>query len=87
LFERGPVRGLIRRKASTDRIDAEGKQAIEFTIGVGRWQESPTQQVPVERFKMSNIENNPVPLRDRTLVQRIGSNDTEKGIGMMPRFP
>jgi hypothetical protein len=38
------------------------------------------QQIPVERLEVSNVENNPVPLRNRALIQRIGPHNAEERI-------
>src|ERR1700722_6389008 len=39
-----------------------------------------TQEIPIERLEVSDIKDDAVTLRNRPIVQRLGSHDTEKRI-------
>jgi hypothetical protein len=38
------------------------------------------QKIPVKRLEMSEVENRPVALRDRSIMEGSGPNQTEQGI-------
>jgi hypothetical protein len=44
------------------------------------------EQVPIERLQMAEIEDNAMPLRDGTLVQRGGIDQIEKAVGLRARL-
>jgi hypothetical protein len=39
------------------------------------------QKIPVKRLEMSEVENRPVALRDRSIMEGSGLNQTGQGIG------
>ncbi len=78
--ETGPIGWLVSRETTSDRIDPEGKQLVEFLSRVGERQQPPVQQVSIKRFQMADVEDNPVPLRNGTLIKRIGANNVEQRV-------
>src|SRR5450432_2994557 len=69
LSERRPIGRLVSRQSTVYRVNAKCKKMIEFRVKSGPCQETFAYQVPIERFQVSDIKNNPVPLRDRPLVE------------------
>jgi hypothetical protein len=41
------------------------------------------QEVPIESFQVSNVENNAMALCDRPIIERIRMNDGEKIVGLL----
>jgi len=76
-----PVLGLIGGKSTTDRINPERKEAIVFRVqGVDR-ENAVSQQIPVERFQVTDVEDDAVSFRDGTFVKRILPDETEELVG------
>ncbi len=42
------------------------------------------KQIPVEGLKVSDIKNDAMPLRNRTVVDGLGLHDVEKGVTSAP---
>src|ERR1700680_2914567 len=43
-----------------------------------------SQQVPIQRFQMTESQNNPVPFRIRPLVERVGSDNAKNLVRATP---
>src|SRR5689334_22234790 len=68
LLNPGPVGRLILRQASAYRVDAECKQPIEPGVERRLSEGRGADHVPVECFKVAEIEDDAMPFRDWTLV-------------------
>ena len=86
LRPRGPIRGLIRRQAAIHRIDAEREQSIELRIEDLHVRDARAKKIPIERFQMPDVENDPMPLGDGALVQRIRPDQIEELIRLPASF-
>src|SRR5688572_4327365 len=64
----GPILGLIRWQSSVDRIDSKSEESIQ--CGVASL--AALKQIPIERFEVSDVEDDTMPLWNRTVVKRIG---------------
>src|ERR1022692_1002191 len=80
----GPVRGPIRWQIAGAGIYAEREQLVEAGMKCGHI-ESAAEQVPIERLQMAEIEDEAMPLRDGTLVQRGRIDQIEKAVGLLTR--
>src|ERR1019366_9446492 len=80
----GPVRGPIRWQIARLGIYAEREQLVEAGMKRGHI-ESAAEQVPIERLQMAEIEDEAMPLRDGTLVQRGRIDQIEKAVGLLTR--
>src|ERR1039457_3614104 len=80
----GPVRGPIRWQIAGAGIYAEREQLVEAGMKCGHI-ESGAEQVPIERLQMAEIEDEAMPLRDGTLVQRGRIDQIEKAVGLLTR--
>jgi hypothetical protein len=69
---------LIRRQAATYWIDPESEKLIECRMKRLQPECTLRQQVPIEGFHMANVKNNPMPLGDRPVVNRVFSNDAKQ---------
>ena len=77
-----PVFGHVRRQIATNRIDSESEQLIERRP-LGRQMESSTaQQIPVEGLEMAQIEDQPMTLGNRPVVERVGSDRGENCVSV-----
>src|SRR5665213_826778 len=47
---------------------------------------SSSEKIPIKRFQMAHIKDNPVPLGDRAVVVRLRANDGKERIGLRPCF-
>ena len=72
----GPIRMLVLLGASRFRIDAERKKSVECRME-RRNLRNLADEIPVKRFEMTEIENQPVALGNRSLVQRLRLNQAE----------
>src|SRR5579872_1011557 len=75
--ERGPIRGLIRWKAATDRVDAEGEEPIEFRVETLKSESSFVEQVPIKGFEVPDVEDDAMTLRNGAIVDRGCLHDVE----------
>src|ERR1700735_1949937 len=83
----GPVSGHVCRQAAVHRVDTKRKELIERSILRFRTQRT-TQEILIERFEMSEIENQAVALGHGSIVKGIRRQKTEKTIGAGGRlFP
>ena len=80
-FHRWPVRRSVRRQASIHGIDAKGKQMVELGVEGLQIQNAFAKQVPIEGFEVTNIEDDPVPLGNRAIVERFGLYQAEELVG------
>src|SRR5207245_74416 len=60
-----PVGGQLVRQPAADRIDAEGKQAVEGLVERLEAESLARDQVPVERLDVAEVEDQAVTLGDR----------------------
>src|ERR1700685_2716880 len=86
LFALRPVRRLIARQSSADWVDSKRKQLIECLVKRLQPERPLRQQIPVERFDVPNVKNDAMPLRDRTVVQRLFTHDLEQVVGALAGF-
>src|SRR5207247_1623813 len=71
LFDGRPIFWQITRQAAVDRIDAKSEKLVKFRIERRKPKRFP-EEIPVERFEMANIENNPVALGYWSVVECCG---------------
>jgi len=81
-----PVGGLVRWEAAAHRIDAEGKEAIEFLVSGPEAQRLVGDQIPVEGLEVADVEDNSVPFRNGPVVPRVRAHDSKQVISHRPRF-
>jgi hypothetical protein len=75
-----PIRWLVTRQPAIYRIDSKGKELVKFGVeGLGA--ESRSQQVAIKSFEMPDVENNPVALRNRPVIERFRPENLEQAIG------
>ena len=67
-------------KAAAHGIDAEGKEAVEILMRRPHAQSLARDQVPVECFKVADIEDNAVAFRNGTVIQRRRDHPLEQVI-------
>ena len=79
-LDRRPVARLIARQFAVDRIDAEREQVVQCLARI-RQLEFRREQVPVERFQMSDVEHHPMPLGDRAFHDELGFHQREQRVG------
>jgi hypothetical protein len=60
---------LVRRQPSADRIDAKSEEAIELRIEYLSLQNTRPEKIPVESLEVTEIKDDPVPLRNRSLIK------------------
>jgi hypothetical protein len=77
----GPVRGRIGRESIPHGVYAEGEQTVEFRCEGFQARETVAKQVPVEGLEMAEVEEETMPLGNRSLVEGIGSDQIEKQVG------
>ena len=77
-FQRRPIRWLVGGQSAIDRVDAKRKQPIKFGMKALQSRQTSVEQIPVERFKMADIENGTVPLRNWPVKYRIRLHDGEE---------
>jgi hypothetical protein len=82
MIERRPISGNVSGQASVDRIDAEGEQPIQFGLRTLQSEDAIPEQIPVERFEVSDIKNDAVALRDRPLVEEVVTNNAEERVAL-----
>jgi hypothetical protein len=70
-IKRRPIGGNIGGQSSADRIDAEGKEPVQLGLHTLQTEDTIPEQIPIERFEVSDIKDNAVALRDRPLVEEI----------------
>src|SRR5258708_40112838 len=75
--KRGPIGRLVCRQPAAHGIDSEGEQPIKIPSRVWERQQPSAQQVSIEGLQVANIKDNPVPVWDRTLIKRIGTDDVK----------
>src|SRR6185312_11240780 len=83
--DRWPVGRRIHRGISGRRIDSALKQRIERLVESRGTQTSARQNIPVEGLEMAEIEDQPVALRDRTRVERLGRNQAKQTVSLLAR--
>src|SRR4051812_46268247 len=76
LLERGPVGGGITRSAAHLRIDAERKQPVELGGAPAG-----SQKIPVKGLYVPVVENKPVPLSNRPVINRVFRYQPEEIVG------
>jgi hypothetical protein len=76
---------LVLRDLSNRRIDAKFEQVIEFRMEAWDVQRLAADLVPIERFQMSKIKNEPVPFRDGPRAQDARSQKPEQLVGTRSR--
>ncbi len=69
LFESRPVRRLVVRQAPADGVDSKRQQFVELRMERLQVEGVSRQKIPIEGFQVADVENDPVPLRDRALVK------------------
>src|SRR5437899_12213881 len=81
-----PVRWLVSGHFAADWINPKGKQPIELLVKRVQPKHIATQQVPIERFQMSEVEDDAAPFGNRSVIERLGAHDREKLIGAGTRL-
>ena len=67
-----PVGWQVGGRLARRGIDAGLEQPVERRIEGGQVEHAAAELVPVERVEMPDVEDQPVPVRDRPLVERLG---------------
>ena len=80
-LQRGPLVRLVGRQAAVHRIDAEREQRVVSGIRARQIEQTLVEEIAVESFEMPDVEHDPVPFGDRTLIQEFGLDDIEEGVG------
>src|SRR2546422_4820851 len=73
-----PVSGPIVGEPAAHRVNPEGQELVERRLKRTQPERALGQQIPVEGFHMPEVENNPVPLGNRSVVYRFRPNNAEK---------
>src|SRR6185437_4820229 len=81
-----PVRRLIARQLSVYWIDSECEQFVECWMCARDSKRVAPQQIPIERFQMSKVKNQPVPLGNRPIVNRIRTQQRKQQIRLRARL-
>src|SRR5438876_195548 len=81
-----PVSGLIVGEPAAHRVNPEGQELVERRLKRTQPERALGQQIPVEGFHMPEVENNPVPLGNRSVVYRLRPNNAEKLVRAHARF-
>ena len=83
LLARRPIAGRIRGGCAWLGIDAAREKVVEPRTR--RSADSRRgQQVPVESFEVAQVKNEPVPVCNRTIVNRLGSDQLKQGVCLAP---
>jgi hypothetical protein len=82
-----PVGRFVAGEAGAGRrVDTGFEEPVEAGLKP-RFRKTPDRNViPIERFQVTEVENEPVPLRDRPLVQGLFTDHIEKLIGSPARI-
>jgi len=75
-----PIRGLVIGQVSVDGIDSEREEPIELRMEGFHPKPARTDEIPVERFNMSEVKHNAMALSDGPLVKRIGADHLKQFI-------
>ena len=81
---RRPVRWLVGWQPTIHRIDAESKQLVELCV---KWLDAESlsgNQIPVERFQVPQVKDQPMPLRNRAVIEGFGADQRKQGIRYLP---
>src|SRR2546425_5304532 len=81
-----PVSGPIVGEPAAHRVNPEGQELVERRLKRTQPERALGQQIPVEGFHMPEVENNPVPLWNWSVVYRFRSNNAEKLVRAHARF-
>src|SRR5207302_3087349 len=73
-----PVRWLVSGYFAAYRINPKGKQPIELLVKRVQPKHIAAQQVPIERFQMSEVEDDEGPFRHRSVIERLEAHDGER---------
>src|SRR6267154_350577 len=76
-----PIRRLIRRQSATHWVDPECEKLIESRMKRLQPKRTLRQQIPIEGFHVPNVKNNPMPLGDRPVVNRVFAYYAEQFVG------
>src|SRR5579863_4542618 len=85
-FALRPVRRLIRRQSSAHGINPKREQLVECLVERLQSKRSLREQIPVERFNVSNIKNDAVSFRDRAVVHGLFAHDFKQVVGALAGF-
>src|SRR5271155_1394465 len=75
-----PIRRNVGRQTSAHGIDAESKEPVKLGLHTLQTEDTIPEQIPVERFEVSDIKDNPVALRDRPLVEEFAANNIKERV-------
>ena len=81
--DRRPIRRLVPWQLSRWRIDPERKKLVELRLEGRHVQRVARNQVPVECLQMSQVEDHPVALGDRSLVEEFRLDQPEQRVGIL----
>jgi hypothetical protein len=76
-FPLRPIRWLVGRLSAVNRVNPKRKKLIEQRMKRLQPKRPLPQQVPIESFHVSDVKNNPMPLGDGPVVQRIFAHYAE----------
>jgi hypothetical protein len=76
----GPSRGRIIRQLAGRRIDPEREQPVKFGMESTLSEPIPCDQIPVEGFHVSQVEDDSMPLRDAAIVEGIRAHQLKETV-------
>ena len=76
-----PVGWLVGWQTAADRVNAEGKEPVKIRARASPVQQPCIEEVPIKGFQMPNVEDNPVPFVDRTIVEGIRTDQIKELVG------
>ncbi len=82
-----PVGRQVGGRLARRGINARLEQPVERRIEGGQVEHVATKLVPVERVEMPDVEDQPVPIGDRPLVEGLDFDQPEQGVRVRARRP
>src|SRR6202041_1688003 len=81
-IKRRQIGGNIGGQPAADRIDAEGKEPVQLGLHTLQTEDTIPEQIPIERFEVSDIKDNAVALWDRPLVEEIIADHMKERVAL-----
>src|SRR5579884_2312032 len=79
-LKRRPIGRLVVGQAAVNRIDAEGEQLVELRMERLCPEGISTEEIPIKGFKVPDIENNAMALRDWAVVKRLAQRNCKDSV-------
>jgi len=78
---RRPIHGRVRWQAAAYRVNSKSKELVEYPVKGAQSKSAISEQIPVKGLDMPDIENDPVSLRNRPVIQGFFPDDAKEFIG------